>query len=175
MSLCNPMDCSLPGFSFHGIFQARILEWVAISYSGESSQPKSQTQVSCISCIGRLILYHCATWEDPPKFKCQFLYSVWANFSISLNHSFLLEKTSTTVVCTALNSWKDRMRLYIWSTWCLVHWEQPLLEGLEVVAVVFVDAVIICFSHFHLQAPHVLFCVWSTVLPICTCLSFNHL
>ena len=37
LSLCNPMDCIPPGFSIHGIFQARILEWVAISYSGGSS------------------------------------------------------------------------------------------------------------------------------------------
>ena len=41
LTLCNPMDCSLPGFSFSGIFQATILEWVAISYSRESSQPES--------------------------------------------------------------------------------------------------------------------------------------
>ena len=33
LTLCNPMDCSLPGFSVHGIFQARVLEWVAISFS----------------------------------------------------------------------------------------------------------------------------------------------
>ena len=36
-TLCDPMGCSLPGFSFHGIFQARILEWVAISFSRKSS------------------------------------------------------------------------------------------------------------------------------------------
>jgi len=36
-TLCNPMDCSLPGFSVHGIFQARVLEWVAISYIGHLS------------------------------------------------------------------------------------------------------------------------------------------
>ena len=40
------MDCSLPGFSVHGIFQARILEWVAISFSRGSSQPRDWTQVS---------------------------------------------------------------------------------------------------------------------------------
>ena len=33
LTLCNPMDCSLPGFSVHGILQARTLEWVAISFS----------------------------------------------------------------------------------------------------------------------------------------------
>ena len=58
-----PMDCSPPGSSVHEIFQVRILEWVAISYSRGSSQPGDRTCVSCISCIGRQILYHCATWE----------------------------------------------------------------------------------------------------------------
>ena len=37
LTLSDPMDCSLPGFSIHGIFQARILEWVAISFSRGSS------------------------------------------------------------------------------------------------------------------------------------------
>ena len=39
-TLCNPMDCSLPGYSVHGIFQARVVEWVAISFSRGSSQPR---------------------------------------------------------------------------------------------------------------------------------------
>ena len=39
-TVCNPMHCSPPGFSVHGIFQARILDWVAISFSRESSQPR---------------------------------------------------------------------------------------------------------------------------------------
>ena len=43
------MDCSLQGSSIHGIFQARILEWVAISFSRGSSQPRDQTQVSHIA------------------------------------------------------------------------------------------------------------------------------
>ena len=50
------MDCSLPGFSVHGIFQARILEWVAISFRG-SSQPRDRICVSYISCIGRQVPY----------------------------------------------------------------------------------------------------------------------
>ena len=45
-TLCDPMDYSLPGSSVHGIFQARVLEWVAISFSRGSSQPRDQTQVS---------------------------------------------------------------------------------------------------------------------------------
>ena len=47
-TLCDPMDCSLPGFSVHGILQARILEWVTISFSRGSSRPRDQTRVSCI-------------------------------------------------------------------------------------------------------------------------------
>ena len=47
-TLCNPMDCSLPG-SIHEIFQARILEWVAISFSRGSSRPRDRTRVSCIA------------------------------------------------------------------------------------------------------------------------------
>ena len=48
LSLCNPMDYSLPGSSLHGILQARVLEWVAISSSRGSSQPRDQTRVSLI-------------------------------------------------------------------------------------------------------------------------------
>ena len=40
LTLCDPMDCSLPGSSVHGIFQAEILEWVAISFSRGSSRPR---------------------------------------------------------------------------------------------------------------------------------------
>ena len=50
-TLCNPMDCITPGSSVHGIFQARILEWVAISSSRGSSKPRDQTRISCVSCI----------------------------------------------------------------------------------------------------------------------------
>ena len=46
-NLCNPMDCSLPDSSVHGILQARILEWVAISFSRGSSQPRDGNWVSC--------------------------------------------------------------------------------------------------------------------------------
>ena len=67
--LCNPMDCSPPGSSVCGIFQVRILEWVAISFSRVSSQPKDGTHVSCVSCTGRQILYQpCQSlWQMSPK------------------------------------------------------------------------------------------------------------
>ena len=52
-TLCNPMDCCLPGSSIHGNFLARIMEWVAISFSRGPSQPRDWTQVSRIA--GRLL------------------------------------------------------------------------------------------------------------------------
>ena len=58
--LWDPMDCSLPGSSVHGISQARILEWVAIAFSRGSFQPGEWT---CVSCIGRKILYFWAIRE----------------------------------------------------------------------------------------------------------------
>ena len=57
-TLCDSIDCSLPASPVHGIFQARILKWVAISYFRGSSQPRVWTFVSCISCTGRQIRYH---------------------------------------------------------------------------------------------------------------------
>ena len=46
LTLCDPMVCSLPGSSVHGIFQSIVLEWIAISFSRGSSQPRNQTQIS---------------------------------------------------------------------------------------------------------------------------------
>ena len=63
--LCDPMDCSPPGSTVHGIFQIRILEWIAISSSRESSWTRDSSHISYVSCIGRWILYHWATWEAP--------------------------------------------------------------------------------------------------------------
>ena len=59
-TLCDPMDCSLPGFSVCGILQARILEWVAISFSRGSSQSRDRTQVSCTA--GRFFTIRATTY-----------------------------------------------------------------------------------------------------------------
>ena len=64
-SLCDPVDYSLPDSSVHGVLQAKILEWVAIPFSRGFSQPRDQTHISHISCIGRWILYNCITREGP--------------------------------------------------------------------------------------------------------------
>ena len=68
-TLCNPIDCSLPGSSVHGILQARILEWVAMPSSRGSSQPRDRTHISYISCIGRWLLLVVIFFCDGPFFK----------------------------------------------------------------------------------------------------------
>ena len=70
--VCDPMDFSPPGSSVHGIFQARVLEWVAISYFRGSSRPRNQIHSSCFSCMDRWTLYHCATWE---AHMCAYIYT----------------------------------------------------------------------------------------------------
>ena len=71
LTLCDPMDCSLPGFSVHGIFQARILQWVAIFFSrrscSSSSWTRDWTQVSRI--VGRRFTVW-ATREVLKGFPC---------------------------------------------------------------------------------------------------------
>ena len=73
LTLCDPKNCSPPGSSVHGIFQARMLEWVTIPFSSGSSQPRDWTQVSCIAgkfftteSPGKPASTHC----DQPHPKC---------------------------------------------------------------------------------------------------------
>ena len=63
LPLWDPTNGSLPAFSVCKIFKTRILEWVAISYSRGSFLLRDRTHVSCVSCIGKQILYHCTIWE----------------------------------------------------------------------------------------------------------------
>ena len=67
LTLCNPMDCSLPGSSVHGILQAGILEWVAMPSARGSSQPRDAhfSCVSQVSCIDKLVLYHWCHLQSP--------------------------------------------------------------------------------------------------------------
>ena len=70
LTLCNPMSCNLPSYFVHGTFQTRILEWVAIPFSGGSSRPRDGTLVSCISCITGMIFY-CLSHQEasPPHYN----------------------------------------------------------------------------------------------------------
>ena len=71
-TLCDPMDCSSPGSSVHGISQAGILEWVSISFSRGSSRPRDRTQVSCIA--GRL--YRLSHQGSPRMIFITIIFSI---------------------------------------------------------------------------------------------------
>ena len=58
LRLCDPVNCSPPGSSVHGILQSRVLEWVTIPSSKESSRPRGQTCVFHVFRFGRQVLYH---------------------------------------------------------------------------------------------------------------------
>ena len=68
-TLCDPVGCSPPGSSVHGISQAIILQWVAISFSRTSSQPRDQTQVSCIACC-----FFTSETSGKPTYQWYFCY-----------------------------------------------------------------------------------------------------
>ena len=102
LTLCDPMDCSPPGSSVYGNFQARILEQVALSSFKGSSWARDQTSVSYVSCIGGWIFYHQHHLVLlPPKLaKVKHL-------SLSVTHSV------TSAQATHCQ-WPD---LYWWSHW----------------------------------------------------------
>ena len=88
------MDCSLPGSSVHEVFQARILEWVAVSSSRGSSPPRDG-DISCISSIGRRILYHFCHLDyskalPPPEMQNhgEFAKERWGDACASFSPSF---------------------------------------------------------------------------------------
>ena len=94
-TLCNTMDCSLPGSPVQGIFQARTLEWVAISFSRGSSQPRDWTWVSHTA--GKCFTVS-ATREVQQKFKVTFTWVV-------SNHVILSSINILLVTCISDDHW----------------------------------------------------------------------
>ena len=100
-TLCDPLNCSLPGSSLHGISQARILECVVIPFSSGSSPSKYQTHISCVSCIGRQILYHWTMgealgikqiWKDNVFSLCNSIHYLVASMGTTYSHLLLSRK-----------------------------------------------------------------------------------
>ena len=85
---CDPMDCSPPGSLVPEISQARILEWIATSFSRGSSQSRDPTQVSCVSCISSRILHHCVHLGSPEQFYYRFFFFFFL-LKIEFVHIFL--------------------------------------------------------------------------------------
>ena len=98
LTLCDPMDCSLPGSSVHGSSQARILEWVVISFSRESSWSRDRTQVFCLA--GNFFFFFFTTeWPGKPKKKtitllisvlCINYKGIFSNAHVPCRLSFLI-------------------------------------------------------------------------------------
>ena len=126
-TLCDPMDCSPPGSSVHGILQARTLEWVAMPSSRGSSQPRDRMQISSASCVGRRV--HSLPLAPPVKpnwsTRCNpnlYLYTIATNIPgldfapflngevVQVNHVFFF---SVEFVATMMEKWRTRHILLI--------------------------------------------------------------
>ena len=95
VQLCDPVDCSPPGSSVHGILQARILEGVAIPSCRGSSPPRDGTHVSCVSCTGKWVLYHECHLGSPEKYYLPIKRNevvINATKWMNLENSMLIDK-----------------------------------------------------------------------------------
>ena len=106
-TLCDSMNCNLPGSSVRGILQARTLEWVAMPSSRESSQlwessqPRDRTHISCYSCIGRWVLYHCSIWEAWSLELIYFAYMTLHICRLAIPHFPYPQPLLTTILLAA--------------------------------------------------------------------------
>ena len=110
-TLCDPMDCSLPGSSVQGIFQAIVLEWIAISFSRGPSQPRDRTQVS------RIVDRHFTVWATRDTYVYVYVYIYI--YTQTMTGDFILEGFHIDI---------RKNFLYIWSpildtmhSWKLYH------------------------------------------------------
>ena len=90
-----------PGPSVHGVFQARILEWVAISPSRGASQLRDQTCISCISGIGRQVLHHRRHPGSPPStipYLCVFTFLLFYTYVCTLGNSTVFRASYYTLI-----------------------------------------------------------------------------
>ena len=115
------MDCSPPGSPVHGIFQAKILEQVAISYPKGSSQPRART---CFSYIGRWILYYWATWEAPERAIVRLQFWIYffsmRNLQVDLGKLYSLFFTMFKFHLWQSHCWPTVWRTCVFSGWVFI-------------------------------------------------------
>ena len=125
LTLCYLMDCSLPGSSIHGIFQAKVLEWVAISFSRGSSQSRDRTLVSCVA--GRCFtigatreaqLYICIYISSPPPPDISRLLDHLACVRCSTASS---DNVASLYLSHSTSPRRDSVLPHIWPMWAGVY------------------------------------------------------
>ena len=102
-TLCDPMDCSPPGTSVRGIFQARILERIVMPFSRGSSQPRDWNLISFVSCIDKQSLYYCSTWEAQKPCVTSAKWSILQGEKIELIESFPPNSLQDTIIKVCKN------------------------------------------------------------------------
>ena len=123
LSLCDPMDCSPPGSSAHGISKARILEWVAVSFSTGSSRLRDQTPISCLEHPLLFLENFLLTPWDPPRVSPALGSLSW---SPTGGASCLSMCSHCVLVCLSLSSHHCIVRSYL----SLSPGDCKLLKGL---------------------------------------------
>ena len=114
-TLCDPMDCSPPGFSVHG-----ILEWAARLSSRGSSQPRDWTLIFYVSCIGRQVFYTSTIWEtqghNVPHDKYNEHWNILHTKVKRINHALLvgMQNGSATMKNGLMLPQKVKYRITIW-------------------------------------------------------------
>ena len=100
-TLCDPMGCILPVSSVHGIFQTRIVESVAISFSRVSFPPRNQTSVSYVSCVSRWVLYYYCHLGSPCMCinTCIHTWKHYSDLKALLLYRLLLLEMEKCFVC----------------------------------------------------------------------------
>ena len=113
-TLCDSMVCSLPGSSVHGILQARILQWVAMPFSKGFFQPRDQT---CISSVGRWILYHWATCKPSIYTYIHTYIHIYFYFIVSCTlYSYYI--TIYDIKCYSPKSFSDIQQNFVQILYC---------------------------------------------------------
>ena len=130
LTLCDPMDCGPPGSFAHGIFQARMLEWIVISFSRESFWSRNQIYISCLSCISRWVLYQLSHQGSPIRGMCTLLIFPTKDSTLMMvgvidpNVSFYV----FVGICGAANGHNCIPVILQWGVSLLVHYYQALLD-----------------------------------------------
>ena len=114
-TLCDPMDCNLSGSSVHGIFQAIVLEWIAISFSSGSSRPRDWTQISGI--VDRRF----TVWATREVLQCTHLHSQCTQMGVQIKNPW-----SWILLCSS-NYKADAVRTLNQHLWKL-KWIQKLIH-----------------------------------------------